>query len=235
MIINLLDIFITSIILVLVIIVFVKKRSKETFTEGHSSFTLKTLAEKPKIIEIQNFLSPEECDHLIQLAENRQCFQRSEVQADTAMEHDMRTSWSCVLDRGEDEVVKRIENRAASFTSRPYTHVEPLQVVRYQPGQFFKGHYDFFPPGFPGTETATLRGGQRHYTFFVYLNDVQGGGYTHFPKVPLRVSPTKGKAAFWSNLQPDGTVDYSTYHAGEPPHSEVKYGLNIWIRQQPFV
>nr|QBK85221.1 MAG: 2OG-Fe(II) oxygenase superfamily protein [Iridovirus LCIVAC01] len=233
MIINLLDIFITSIILVLVIIVFVKKKHpKETFTEG---YTLKTLAEKPKIIEIQNFLSPEECDHLIQLAEDRQCFKRSEVQAHTGIEHDTRTSWSCVLDRAEDEIVKRIENRATSFTSLPYTHVEPLQIVRYQPGQFFKGHYDFFPPGSPETEIATSRGGQRHYTFFVYLNDVRGGGDTYFPKVPIRVSPIKGKATFWSNLHSDGTVDYSTYHSGEPPHSEIKYGLNIWICQQPFV
>lgn len=233
----LLNIFITIAILVLVIIIFVqvKKNSKETFADP--PLTFKVLTEKPRITEIGNFLSSEECDHLIQLAENRQCFKRSGVHDGThgGTQDDSRTSWSCILDQGEDEVVKRIEDRVASLSSMPRIHIEPFQIVRYQPGQFFKGHYDFYPPGGLGTEMAIAHRGQRLYTFFVYLNDVPGGGgHTHFPKVPIRVSPNKGNAVFWSNLHPDGTVDYSTYHEGEPPKSDVKYGLNIWIGQLPF-
>ena len=61
-----------------------------------------------------------------------------------------------------------------------------LQVVRYQPGQYFGEHHDM------GTleddDTVVAHPPRRLITLFVYLNEVpkQAGGATAFPKLKGR-------------------------------------------------
>ena len=214
------------------------KRNRLLCSIDMSGIRKEQLRTDPYLCVLRNFMTRKECQHIIRLAKGR--FKRSGVQASKSSSRisDVRTSYSAHLGRSEDDIVAAIEARAAKICGYPVENMEPLQVVRYQPGQFYKAHYDYFVPGAAGTESALRRGGQRHVTFFVYLNDLHRndtGGHTKFPKLGLSVKPECGAAAHWWNIKSDGSVDDRTFHAGEPPVRGVKYGLNIWFREKKFV
>ncbi len=195
---------------------------------------LKLLHVNPHILQIENFLSSDECGHLIDLAKSR--YKRSTVQSLEPTEDVNRTSFTSNLLRSQTPTVSMIEQRATNFTLLPLTNIEPLQIVRYEPGQFYRAHYDFFEPSDPQNAKPLARGGQRMFTFFVYLNDIDdGSGCTRFPRLDLKVNPQEGKAIFWRNVNGEGEVDMKTFHGGEPPDKHVKYGLNIWIRTNTFI
>jgi hypothetical protein len=55
-------------------------------------------------------------------------------------------------------------------------NAEPIQVLRYEIGQKYDAHFDYF------RDTVNLRfGGQRVATVLMYLTDVKRGGETVFP------------------------------------------------------
>jgi prolyl 4-hydroxylase len=200
-------------------------------------FTIEMVSDDPKVLLLHDFLTSEECDEMIKQAEDLG-LNRSTVQgkAKNVVNKD-RTSFTANLKRGSNDIMKRIERRVAAFSNLPMNHTEPFQVCRYHPGQQYKPHYDFFVPGVKGTDVALRRGGQRHVTFFVYLNDMpesEQSSHTHFPKIDLKVKPKKGMAAFWMNVNGDNKEDFRTLHAGTPPTEATKYGLNIWVREKPF-
>ncbi|KXS13707.1 hypothetical protein M427DRAFT_136310 [Gonapodya prolifera JEL478] len=167
-----------------------------------------------------------------------------------------RTSTSAFFDRRVDPILHCIEKRAVAFSGVPLENTEGLQVVHYQPGQYYKPHWDYFPREFASMQEQLRRGGQRVTTFFVYLNDVAlppgvardalpkpmsptkepliGAGSTQFPNVGIEVMPRKGRAAFWWDVTIDGKDDERTLHAGTPPTHGEKWGLNIWQREESF-
>jgi len=48
------------------------------------------------------------------------------------------------------------------------------------------------------------------------LSDVEAGGGTAFPFLPLLVTPERGSLLFWYNLHPSGDQDFRTKHAACP-------------------
>mmetsp|Transcript_1080 Transcript_1080/g.3152 ORF Transcript_1080/g.3152 Transcript_1080/m.3152 type:complete len:492 (-) Transcript_1080:1135-2610(-) len=70
----------------------------------------------------------------------------------------------------------------------------------------------------------------------MYLNDVEEGGGTRFPKLNVTVTPKLGRAALWpSVLDSDpNAVDRRTDHEAMPVIRGVKYGANAWIHQRDF-
>jgi len=201
--------------------------------------TTSLLSNQPRMLLLRNFLTPDECDQVIQLGESL-LLTRSTVQGPASNEISAeRTSYTLNFRRHHNALITALEQRATLFCPYPADHVENLQLVRYHPGQQYKHHYDFFVPGAPGTPVALQRGGQRHVTLFVYLNDLlpdDPGGHTDFPRLPLRLRPEKGLAVLWYNVDPvTRQEDFRTFHAGLPPQRSVKYGLNLWIRERPFV
>ena len=190
----------------------------------------------PHLMIIDNFISQAEALHLIAIAQPE--MQRSKVVADTD-ENKLstgRTSFNTFLSRSQDAVVHCIEQRASRIVGKPLANMEPLQVVWYRKGQEYQPHYDYFAQGYAGTDRELKRGGQRIATFFVYLNTLKEdqGGATTFPTLNLNVKPVQGSAAFWYDVQVDGTDDPRTLHGGAPVHYGEKYGLNIWVREGEF-
>ena len=75
------------------------------------------------------------------------------------------------LDRGQDEIVRSIEDRIAAFSMVPVDHGEGLQVLRYQHGEKYEAHFDYFHD-----KLNVQNGGQRIATVLLYLSDVEAGG-----------------------------------------------------------
>jgi prolyl 4-hydroxylase len=190
----------------------------------------------PRIVVLGNLLSDDECDALIAYTEQR--LQRSPVVADSEGKtevHVQRTSRGAMLQRGESELVARIESRLAALTHWPVQRGEGLQLLRYDSGNEYRPHYDWFNPALPGPRQHLERGGQRVATIVMYLSDVEQGGATAFPNVGLQVQPKKGSAVFFANTDAYGTPDQQTLHAGEPVVKGVKFIATKWLRERDYV
>ena len=169
----------------------------------------------PRVVVFGGLLSDEECEQLIGLARPRLARSLTvatktggdEVNAD-------RTSNGMFFQRGENELVTRIEERIAKLVNWPVENGEGLQVLHYTPGTEYKPHYDYFEPGEPGTPTILRRGGQRVGTIVMYLGEPEKGGGTVFPDVHLEVAPKRGNAVFFSYERPHPST--KTLHGGAP-------------------
>ena len=73
-------------------------------------------------------------------------------------------------------------------------------------------------------------------TVFLYLNDVEAGGGTHFSKLGITVKPKRGRALLWPNVLDDSPNerDVRTMHEALPVEKGVKYGANAWFHMYDF-
>jgi prolyl 4-hydroxylase len=114
-----------------------------------------------------------------------------------------------------------------SHLSDPVEALETLQGVRYKPETFYKPHHDYY------NACETWLDGNRHFTYLVYLNAVEGGGgETGFPLLNLTIPPTPYAALLFDNCLPNGDPDERTLHEGVAPLTGTKYAVNGWMRSK---
>ncbi|XP_075474143.1 putative prolyl 4-hydroxylase 10 [Primulina tabacum] len=204
---------------------------------------------EPRAFVFHNFLSKEECNYLISIAEPHM-LKSTVVDSETGKSKDsrVRTSSGTFLTRGRDKIVRDIEKKIADFTFIPVEHGEGLQILHYEVGQKYEPHYDYFLDEF-----NTQNGGQRIATVLMYLSDVEEGGETVFPaakgnvsSVPwwnelsecgkggLSVKPRRGDALLFWSMTPDGTFDQSSLHGGCPVIKGNKWSSTKWMRVHEY-
>jgi prolyl 4-hydroxylase len=188
----------------------------------------------PRVVVFGGLLSDEECDALIALAKPRLARSLT-VETKTGGEeiNADRTSNGMFFQRGENELVRRIEARIARLVNWPEENGEGLQVLHYLPGTEYKPHYDYFDPSEPGTPTILKRGGQRVGTLVMYLVEPDKGGGTTFPDVHLEIAPKRGNAVFFSYERPHPST--RTLHGGAPVLAGEKWIATKWLRERRFV
>ena len=79
--------------------------------------------------------------------------------------------------------------------------------------------------------------GQRLVTALMYLNDVDAGGSTGFPKLDLEVDPIPGRMVLFHNVKPKRGRDLrheKSLHGGMPVHAGEKWACNLWFRAEPY-
>ncbi|KAL3810806.1 hypothetical protein ACHAXA_006836 [Cyclostephanos tholiformis] len=182
----------------------------------------------PWVLSIDGFLNDEECNRLIELGEAKG-YRRSRVGSTVFKESSGRTSYNTFCDKvcATDPIVQRVLKRIVSLTGIPYDNYEGLQLVRYEPGQFYEQHHD---------ESGVKKySGPRILTVFLYLNDVLGGGGTEFHYLNFTATPKRGSALIWpSMLDSLEGKDEWTWHEALPVEEGYKYGANAWIRLRDF-
>lgn len=144
-----------------------------------------------------------------------------------------RTSFSGNLDPF-DPFVKMLHRRMDDLIGAEDKFGETMQGQRYEVGQEFKAHHDWFDTSAPYWEGEVAHGGQRAWTLMVYLNDVEAGGATEFPKVQIAIPPQKGTLVAWNNANADGKVNMASLHAGTPVVAGKKYVITRWYRARPW-
>ncbi len=187
----------------------------------------------PRVFLFDDFLSHEECDHIIELA--RPQMGRSEVlDNDTGkgVVDTYRTSYGTFLKRQQDEVIHRVESRIAEMLNVPIETGEGLQVLNYHVGAEYKAHHDYFTYGEKVREKMLSGNGQRIATLILYLNDVDSGGGTTVPEINLEVTPKKGSAFFFS--YPVSHVSSLTLHSGAPVLDGEKWVATKWFHTGPY-
>jgi prolyl 4-hydroxylase len=192
--------------------------------------------DRPDVVAIDNLLSPEECDILVEASRIK--MQRSlVVNPETGIGDvsPVRTSSGTYFKPGELDIIPAIEARIAELTGLPASHGEGLQILNYQVGGEYLPHFDYFPPKDSGSTEHLSHGGQRVATLLLYLNDVEAGGETSFPSAGnLRVTPRKGSAVYFAYFNSHGQLDPATLHAGTPVTQGEKWLATKWIRQRPW-
>lgn len=189
----------------------------------------------PRIVLFGGLLSHDECDQMVALSAKK--LQRSTVvNAATGAydEHPDRTSAGTHFERGENELVRRIESRICDLVGYPVPNGEPIQILHYQPGGEYKPHFDYFDPRLPGNDKVLAMGGQRVATLIMYLNDVEAGGSTVFPEVGLDVLPRKGNAVYFAYTTAAGELDTRSLHGGSPVVAGEKWIATKWLRQREY-
>eukprot|EP00208_Stichococcus_sp_RCC1054_P005213 CAMPEP_0206139930 /NCGR_PEP_ID=MMETSP1473-20131121/7815_1 /ASSEMBLY_ACC=CAM_ASM_001109 /TAXON_ID=1461547 /ORGANISM="Stichococcus sp, Strain RCC1054" /LENGTH=364 /DNA_ID=CAMNT_0053533881 /DNA_START=282 /DNA_END=1376 /DNA_ORIENTATION=- len=198
----------------------------------------------PRTFVYHNFLSYEECDHLVAMA-RPQMRQSTVVGADkkpkTAKD---RTSFGTFLRRNFDPIVSRLEQRLADWTQLPVLMQEDMQILRYGVGQFYGAHFD-----------SLIEVSPRVATVLIYLADTEEGGETAFPQDSqwadpalaerygpfsdcaqghVAFKPKKGAALLFYSVQPDMDRDESSMHTGCPVVKGTKWSATKWIHSLPF-
>lgn len=222
------------------------------------SYSVHILSKAPLVVYIENFLSPEDRSHLLDISEP--VFEPSTVTHDggAATHRDLTVRDSEVAFLPRSDGVRCIEARARAFQGwRDDVWVERLRTQRYQPGGHYSHHYDW---------SSSFGGWGRVSSFMAWVADDEGGlkgGGTEFPLLrrpslderwcrfvecdeavpgdgsPVQETPAShgvvfkplaGNAVYWENFRPDGTGRgwEETWHAGLPVTRGTKVGLNIW-------
>lgn len=175
-------------------------------------------------------LSPQECATLIEQIDAN--IKPSKLFSGSA-NADYRTSSSSDLDL-DDPLVRAITQRIDMLMGLEAGLGESLQAQRYEPGQEYKLHCDYFPAMAHYWPSMRISGGQRCWTAMAYLCDVEQGGETHFPRLDIMVPPRRGTLLAWNNMRPDGSPNGETMHAALPVTRGVKYVLTRWYRERPW-
>jgi hypothetical protein len=143
-----------------------------------------------------------------------------------------RTSTFFHLSKSQDGDCTRLEQRAADLVGMSVNNVEPMQIVSYTSDQKFDLHHDAGTLEEDGSVTMVLP--RRLITFFVYLNDIpEGQGETEFPLIGLKVTPKRGCAVLFCNVNETGEGEPKVVHKANPVHKGLfKYGVNLWVDEK---
>jgi hypothetical protein len=212
-------ILIVSIVLLLVIIV------GYMYTNFDSNY---------KVEIYDDVLTLSECNQVINAAKKRGLHPSEAFDASTGKDDptdDYRKSKTIFLEDGDlsPNLSQKFINIAKQFVPDAKLN-EQLQVVHYEPGDYFKSHLDasdYLLDNIENEDVAKCTG--RRYTLLFYLNNVKEGGETRFVNINQTVEPKAGRVAFWSNLGSDNRPVPESEHEGRPPKSGDKWIINYWI------
>lgn len=180
------------------------------------------IAARPHLLLFRALLTPAECDYLSDIA--APLLEPSMVldpRTRQPVRDRVRTSDTAAFPYvSEDPVVGALNRRFAAATGTALAAGEPLQVLRYRPGQQFHPHSDALP-GDPNP---------RVWTVLTWLNTEYEGGRTHFVTPDLRIRGGKGDAIAFRSTDDVLRPDASARHAGEVVTRGEKILASRWIR-----
>ena len=179
---------------------------------------------------LPRFLSAEECAVLVDMIEAEHV---PSTITDDIGDPGFRTSSTCNLNHAVP-LVADIDARLCTLAGIAHAFGEPLQGQRYEVGQEFKAHTDYFEPTGVDFEEHTQASGQRTWTMMAYLNDVPAGGGTRFLTTGKIHQPETGKLLIWCNLTPEGAVNPATLHHGMKVRKGRKYIITKWFRERAW-
>lgn len=143
------------------------------------------------------------------------------------MDERVRDAHSCSIpNMAEDLVVQAVNRCIASATGTQASWGEPLNIIKYTPGQQYRPHHDG-----TGSDNVSVR----VLTALIWLNDQFEGGETDFPKIKVRVRGNVGDMLVFRNTRDNGEFDERMIHAGLPVTEGVKWMASRWIRGEPFL
>jgi prolyl 4-hydroxylase len=184
-------------------------------------------SDKLQLYTLEDFLSPKECARVVALCSHHL---RPSTVAYVTSDKQYRNSTTADLCHLKSPVASSIDEKICRTLGITVAYSEGIQAQRYDVGQQFKAHCDFFPPNTNIFQKFAGMRGNRTWTFMVYLNEGMGGGGTRFTELGHTFQPKTGLAVLWNNLKTDGTPNSLTKHSGEPVTAGHKIIITKWFR-----
>jgi len=203
---------------------------------AHMSAAPVRLSEQPHVFTVDEFVSRGECAHLMTLADLNFRPAR-ELTADRLSQENLHFTGSMAALQMDlcDPVVRAVERRVGAAFGLPASHVEPLSVLRYQGGNSYAPHVDYFDAArLADNLSKGDRAGQRVASFLVYLRPAEAGGETHYLTLGKKVQGRERMALCHFNCLPSGEPDPATLHTGEPVISGEKWLARTTVREKTF-
>ena len=217
--------------------------------EDGSQRQIETLSLRPLVFQIRDYLTAAECDELITAARpdiSLQETHRSSSQFSRVHKRANVFAAARVDNASCPRLLQSLEERLSFVAGLPVAttigrRFEPLNVHHYAIEGSFGTHHDH------------LTYAPRLLTALYYLSDVDGGGETVFPAangttVPrgllgydeeaicrssasngLSVSPRRGSALLWYNVDQVGEEDALAIHTGCRVRAGEKWSANHWL------
>jgi len=192
-------------------------------------FKRETLCSAPDVRAFPGLFTAAECAYLIEAA--TPALRPSVVvdpQSGKQVPNPVQTSSAAGIPFvDENPAIHALNRRLAAASGTDVRQGEPLQILRYAPGEEYRRHSDALPNVPPNQ--------QRVMTFLVYLNEDYEGGETAFPEIGINFRGRIGDGLLFRNASADGSPDPRSMHAGLPVTSGAKYLASRWIRAAPLV
>jgi prolyl 4-hydroxylase len=179
------------------------------------------------VVNIVGFLPENDCDKLIRIAGGRYTKSMVAVKEGNTVDSNLRSSKICYFSKSENEFISSIERKISETLNVDINQVEALKLNKYDIGDSFNYHYDFYPEASDN---------ERKYSFIIYLNTLteEDGGSTYFPYYNFKNYPVKGNALHFTNFIDGGNTKTNmlTLHKGEPVINNYKYIITTWITEK---
>ena len=189
-----------------------------------------------KLHKIENFLTNEECDFLIKEIDKnpqRSCVASPDYYDNPdKMVSDYRTSSTKMLDEGIPLISNIKERIRIELGIDNINKAQQLEGQRYLPGEYFKEHNDWFDD--TNYIDLCLHSGNRTHTFMVYLNEPEEGGHTYFRLLGEMITPKKGMAIWWPNVDDEGEALDMFLHEGMQVLDGSKYIITSWWTENEY-
>lgn len=187
-------------------------------------------------VPVNNFIWNIECAASAELCQQIIKYSKDILEESTVLgrNNKARISDSVFLSTKTYPFLKTLDETVAELSGKPEKNQEDLCVIRYRTNGYYIPHFDFFEDTdvFEGISYRDVisRGGQREFSFILYLNDVEEGGETSFPLLDLKFEPKRGNAILFKNIV-CGTPNGASLHAGLPVIKGEKWIAVKWVRE----
>jgi hypothetical protein len=139
------------------------------------------------------------------------------------------TAWCTMNPCSRSEVHRTIQKRTAELTGTDPQHMEYMQILKYNPGEFYKSHHDNID------DQVELMCGPRLLTAFFYFSNLspEMGGATKFTNLGFQVEAKIGRMVLWPSMMDDDSskTDLRTSHEAMNVTMGQKYAANLWIHE----
>jgi prolyl 4-hydroxylase len=192
------------------------------------------VSDDPHVYLFDEFLSADECAHLVLLA-SPQLSPSLVSGGQDGVISEGRTSDVHWIPHAKSGITELVCNRMADLVGIPLENCESIQVIHYAEGQEYRPHYDAWELHTETGKRCLARGGQRMVTCLAYLNEVEQGGGTYFPKLDVEIMPRLGRMVLFHNCKADSTERHEkSLHGGMPLEKGEKWACNFWFRENTF-
>jgi prolyl 4-hydroxylase len=188
----------------------------------------------PIIYVVDDFISEDECQEFINCSKDK-LQPATVIGLNEERKVKNRTNEFAWLEHHANESIHEVSKRLSILVQMPIRNAEMFQVVYYKNGTEYKPHFDSFDQSTEVGKKYCERGGQRMITALIYLNDVEDGGATYFPKLNISINPKKGNVLVFHNTISETTnINPRSLHAGMPVSSGEKWAANLWFRENLY-
>ncbi len=184
--------------------------------------------DKLDLYTLEDALSAHDCARLIGLIDHHLRPSNLSYPSDDKAFRTSQTADLCYL---KSPVATGIDTKICKTLGIRPEYSEGIQAQRYDVGQQFKPHWDYYEPDTHVYQRFASVRGNRTWTFMIYLNEDLDGGATRFTEIDFAVRPKTGMAVIWNNLNSDGSVNPATKHCGEPVTRGCKIIITKWFRE----